>query len=217
MNNVFSPNMLKTFEECPKKFYYQYVLSINLPQNKYLFEKGKNIHALANYYLKGEDVSKLEKVLNDEEKLLWQKLKQNKYFKMNVVNTEYAISSRIGEYWIGGRIDAVMKDGEKNYYILDYKTGTLPKNPENDFQTIVYLLCLDKLIIDKKSVKFVYLDLKNDAQIIIDFDEKIKLLYEEKIKNIIKKINFAKENENFSAIKNECSCEYERFCKNAIY
>ena len=43
MNN-FSPNMLKTFETCPKKFYFKYVQNISVPQPVSFFEKGKKIH-----------------------------------------------------------------------------------------------------------------------------------------------------------------------------
>ena len=65
---IISPAMMKVFEECQKKYIYMYVDKINLPQNKYFFEKGKNIHAMANYYLKGYDISKLENALSDVEK-----------------------------------------------------------------------------------------------------------------------------------------------------
>ena len=60
--NSFSPNMLKTFEACPKKYYFKYIQKISVPQKNSLFEKGKKVHALANYYLRGDDISKMEKV-----------------------------------------------------------------------------------------------------------------------------------------------------------
>ena len=52
MNN-FSPNILKTYETCPKKFYYQHIEKISMPSSASAFEKGKKIHALANYFLRG--------------------------------------------------------------------------------------------------------------------------------------------------------------------
>jgi CRISPR/Cas system-associated exonuclease Cas4 (RecB family) len=48
--------MLKTFEQCPKKFYFRYVKSISMPVNDEVFETGKNVHALASYYLKKENI-----------------------------------------------------------------------------------------------------------------------------------------------------------------
>ena len=49
MNNIISPNMLKTYDECPFKYYLRYIQQISAPQKETPFEKGKKIHALANY------------------------------------------------------------------------------------------------------------------------------------------------------------------------
>ena len=62
MFTQFSPNMLKTYELCPKKFYLKYVKNISMPVNDDIFEFGKNIHALASYYLRGEYIDKMEKI-----------------------------------------------------------------------------------------------------------------------------------------------------------
>ena len=159
--NSFSPNMLKTFETCPQKYYFKYIEKISVPQKNNLFEKGKKVHALANYYLRGDDISKMEKALNSEELKLWEILKQNEFFNKKYIASEYNISSRIENFWIGGRLDALMQD-EQNYYILDYKTGTIPQNPETDFQTIIYLTSTDKMLSNKKNLYFVYIDLKNN-------------------------------------------------------
>jgi len=107
MNN-FSPNMLKTFDECQMKFFFKYIEKISVPQRAKLFEKGKKVHALANYYLKGSDISKMEKVLNLDERAAWEALKASEYFKLKVVNTEYNLSCKVDKYWIGGRLDALM-------------------------------------------------------------------------------------------------------------
>ena len=153
MNN-FSPNMLKTFKECPKKYYYKYIEKISVPQKSTPFEKGKKVHALANYYLKGEDISKLEKVLTPDETHAWNLLKSNEYFQKTYVNSEYNLSCKIGDFWVGGRIDALVKDGD-DYYILDYKTGAVPQDPEHDYQTIVYLLAVSKFLKTYNSLTFV--------------------------------------------------------------
>ena len=44
MFQSFSPNMLKTFEQCPKRFEFKYIKNISMPVNDEIFEKGKNIH-----------------------------------------------------------------------------------------------------------------------------------------------------------------------------
>lgn len=243
MNNItnFSPNMLKTFDECPQKFFLKYVQKLSIPQRSTIFEKGKKIHALANYYLNGADITKMEKVLTPDEKIVWETLKSNKYFKLDMLNTEYNLSCKVGKYWIGGRLDAFMfNEGTGNreqgtehsfsnfplpssldYYILDYKTGNIPANAEQDFQTIVYLLCADKLLKKKsgyKSLKFVYLGLKNNVEKEILLDENLKKQYEEKIISTCEKINFAI-NSNVFTKNDEClsHCEYHKFCNNSCF
>lgn len=215
MNN-FSPNMLKTFDECQMKFFIKYIEKISIPQRAKLFEKGKKVHALANYYLKGEDISKMERVLTEDEKRAWENLKSSKKFKLKAVETEYSLSCKIESHWIGGRLDALMTDGE-NYFILDYKTGKIPNNPEFDFQTIVYLLAVEKLLKSKKSpyksLQFVYLGLKDRIEIPILFNETLKKQYEGKITSICGKIELAINSTVFSKCKDCCKhCEYNKIC-----
>lgn len=244
MINNFSPNMFKTFEECQQKFFLKYVEKISLPQRSAIFEKGKKIHALANYFLNSENIEKMEKVLTVDEKIAWESLKSNKYFKLNVLNTEYNLSCKIDKYWIGGRLDALVSEAkcgngcedakrrrcvDKNhastplrllssYYILDYKTGYLPPNAEQDFQTIVYLLCADKFLIKKggyNSLKFIYLGLKEGKEKEILLNEDLKKQYEEKIVSTCKKIDFAINSNVFSKNAEACKdCSYNKICGN---
>jgi hypothetical protein len=215
MNN-YSPNMLKTFDECPQKFLLKYIQKISLPQCSEIFEKGKKIHALANYYLKGFDISKMEKTLSEEEKIAWELLKTNKYFKLNVINSEYNLLCKVGKYWVGGRLDAFMTD-EKDYFILDYKTGKIPLNAEQDFQTIVYLLCTDKFLNKKggyNSLKFVYIGLKNNIEKEILLTENLKNEYENKIILTCNKIDSAIKLNNYTKNEQKCLiCEYNKLCK----
>ncbi len=220
--NSFSPNMLKTFETCPKKYYFKYIEKISVPQKSSFFEKGKKVHALANYYLRGDDISKMEKALNSEELKLWQILKQNKFFNKTYVNSEYNLSCKVGNYWVGGRLDALMKDnlsskGEGDsicegggYYILDYKTGSIPKNPEYDYQTSIYLLSASKMY--GKNLKFIYIDLKNNQNCIIDFTPEKEQIYEKKLLEICDKITNAQFPEEFERSKMCDFCEYSKIC-----
>lgn len=220
--NSFSPNMLKTFETCPKKYYFKYIKNISVPQKSSMFEKGKKIHALANYYLRGDDISKMEKALTEEEKNIWNSLKQNEFFNKTYVNSEYNLSCKVDNYWIGGRLDALMKDslpckregdricGGGIYYILDYKTGSIPKNPEYDYQTITYLLCASKMYGD--NIKFVYIDLKNNQNSIIDFNTAKAQEYEKIIINICDKITNAQFPEKIEHSTMCDFCEYNKIC-----
>lgn len=207
--NSFSPNMLKTFETCPKKYYFKYIEKISVPQKSNLFEKGKKVHALANYYLRGDDISKMEKALNSEELKLWEILKQNEFFNKTYVNSEYNLSCKVDNYWIGGRLDALMKD-DKNYYILDYKTGSIPKNPEYDYQTVTYLLCASKMYGD--NIKFVYIDLKNNQNSIINFNSTKAQEYEKRITDICNKITNTQFSEEIEHSKICDFCEYKKIC-----
>ena len=206
---VFSPNMLKTFAECEKKYEFKYIKKITVPQPVSVFEKGKKIHALAHYYLRGDDIEKFLPTLTDEEKNIWQKLLNNEYFQKKYINSEYNLTARIGEYWVGGRLDAFMKD-ENNYYILDYKTGSIPKDPQTDFQTMVYLMCADKKLKNYNLLKFVYIDLKNDQNTIIELTPERKNLYTKVLTEICKRIT---EETEYPQKTDSCSfCEYSKLC-----
>lgn len=211
----YSPNMLKSFNECQQKFFYKYVEKLSLPQRSAIFDKGKKIHALANYYLKGSDISKMEKTLAPDEKMAWESLKNNKYFNLNVINTEYNLSCKIDKYWVGGRLDALMSN-ENAFVILDYKTGQIPQNAEQDYQTIIYLLCTDKFLIQKggyKSLKFVYLGLKNNVETEIELTPPLKRQFEEKVVSICKNIDFTVNTNVFDKNKDSCkNCEYFKLC-----
>jgi CRISPR/Cas system-associated exonuclease Cas4 (RecB family) len=202
--------MLKTFAQCPRKYYLQYVEKISVPQRTSFFEKGKKIHALAHYYLRGDNTSKLEQSLNADERQVWQVLLSNEYFNKTYVASEYNLSCKIGGYWIGGRLDALMRD-DSGFYILDYKTGAIPKNPENDYQTMIYLLAVKKyyetLNSQLSTLNFIYIGLKENKSSVIDFNP----AHEDAIIEICDKIT----NEKTFAQSNNCKwCEFKKICGN---
>lgn len=198
--------MLKTYEICPKKFYFRYVKNISMPVNDEIFELGKNIHALASYYLRKENIYKMEQSLTERERLIWEYLKSTNYFSFEAINTEYNLSVKIGEYFFGGRLDALVKNNDK-YYILDYKTGSAPKNATYDFQTMIYLLAV-KTFFATNNVTFVYLDLKNKDEVKIELTPGLVLEYEKKLTMIANEID----NEDFSYNLKKCPCEYNIIC-----
>ena len=203
----FSPNMLKTFEKCQKMFEFKYIKNLSMPVNDEIFETGKNIHALASYYLRKQNIDKMEKALSEQEKILWNYLKQTKYFSYNVIATEYNLSVKIGSYFFGGRLDALVKN-EDRYYILDYKTGSAPKNPEQDFQTIIYMLCV-RAFFKTDKISFIYIDLKNKEEVKIDLSKELINTYEKKLIDSAEKIS---KYDGASKLKKECNCEYKIIC-----
>ena len=166
MINSFSPNMLKTYKTCPKKFFYQYIEKVSVPVSQKTFDKGKKIHALANYFLQGINISRIETALSEEELYIWHLLLDNPFYKKDCLKSEFPVMSKFGNYWVGGRLDAIVYDIEK-YYILDYKTGSIPKNPEFDYQTMIYLLCVDRFLKNYESLSCVYINLRNKQNYVI--------------------------------------------------
>ena len=205
---VISPAMLNLYRDCEYKFYYQYVEQISPPVLEENFSDGKNIHNLASYYLKGNDVDKYEVQLSEKESLFWSRLKTNPYFKYEVVGVETSLSMRIDDYWIGGRLDAVVKNGD-DYYILDYKTGGVTADKTYDYQTMVYLLLCDEFYKNKSSLTFVYLDLKNNKEVKIPFTKQLKDDYLERIRTACAGMS------NISLSKTVCTdfnCSYSKLC-----
>ena len=198
--------MLKTYQHCPKKFYFRYVKNLNMPTNDEIFETGKNIHALASYYLKKDYIDKMELSLSNTEKDIWNYLKNISYFKYDTVGTEYNLTVKIDDFFFGGRLDALVQKDER-FYILDYKTGGAPKNAENDYQTMIYLLAVNAFY-KTNNISFVYLDLKNKQEFSIDLTEERISKYKKTLIEIAKNIN----NEDFSKQQTNCHCEYKIIC-----
>lgn len=203
---MISPNMLKTYELCPRKFYLRYVKNISMPVNDDIFEFGKNIHALASYYLRGENIDKMELSLSEREAAVWNYLKGIKYFGYEVVNTEYNLSLKLGDAFFGGRLDALVKEDD-TYYILDYKTGSAPKNAIFDYQTMIYLLAVSKFFKTDK-VKFIYIDLKNKEELAVEYSPELGEEYQKRLVNAAAKIN----SDEIPPKKTECKCEYKAVC-----
>lgn len=198
--------MLKTFEQCPRKFYLKYVKKISMPINNDIFELGKNIHALASYYLKKENLYKMEQSLNDREKPIWEYLKNTNYFSYECINTEYNLSVKIGDYFYGGRLDALVKKDEQ-YYILDYKTGSAPKNARYDFQTMIYLLAVHAFY-NTNNITFVYLDLKNNTEVKIELTPELINEYQKRLTDTTNRIKSGE----FTKKSKDCNCEYNIIC-----
>lgn len=206
---IFSPNMIKIFKDCPRRFYYRYIEQIPSPFPDKEFQTGKKLHAIASYYLSGANISKFEQVLTDKEKTLWELLKKKEYLSYDVVEIEKTMSVRLDDFWVGGRIDAIVKNGS-DYYILDYKTGGVDDNMTYDFQTMIYLIMWDKICKDASSLTFVYIDLKNNKEVKTVFSKDLKKEYTDRIISVCKEICCFKPLKYQP--KNNCSCEYKNIC-----
>lgn len=211
--SVISPAMFNLFKECELKFYYQYVEQINYPSLDENFIEGKNIHNLASYFLKGYSVEKYEAQLSDNELKYWSNLKKSKYFSYELVGVEKSLMMKIDEFWVGGRLDAIVKNGS-DYFVLDYKTGGVNSDKTYDYQTMVYLLLCDKVFKDRDSLTFVYIDLKNDKEVKALFDDKLKKEYFERILsacNGMKNVTLNK------TVCTDVNCQYSKLCNVSNY
>lgn len=236
MNKTFSAQMLKTFKDCPYKYYLEYEKKIRIPQDSSFAQTGKNLHALINYYLKGFDTNKLEKALTEEEKTLWQNFLNLKISKNNIFQSEYGFNVKIDDdNWLTGRIDAIIKE-DNIYTIYDWKTGTLPKNPNEDLQTIIYLFALNKilenshLMKDSRILRFVYLNLKTSesTDIFIPYETFktiveticaiIKELQEFSKTNYYPKDNNSENSNKNSTKKSSCkTCKFKTICGTDVF
>lgn len=205
---IYSPQMLNTFQECPVKYYYRFVKNIIAPTLDSKFLVGKNIHALASYYLKAQDISMYD--LNDNEVMMWNNLKGCKYFSYSTKMVESTVACNVSGNWIGGRLDALVAKDE-DYYILDYKTGEIPNNAKYNYQTIVYLMSCDKLISNYKKLNFVYLNVRTGEEEIITFSDTLNQEYEDKLTNIINdivKLSVPIPHKNQQCLR----CSYAKMC-----
>ena len=202
---IYSPQMLNSFKDCPSKYFYRYVKNIPMPQLESSFVVGKNIHAIAAYYLKGEDISIFN--LSEKEAAMWDRLKKSPYFNLKTEKVEHNISIKIDNDWIGGRLDALVKNTDDEYFILDYKTGSIPKNAKYDFQTMIYILAVKEFFKTEK-VNFIYIDLKNKDEVKVTYTPELGEEYKKALLATADKIN----NNDLPDKKLDCTCEYSSVC-----
>ena len=208
---IISPAMMKLFQSCPLKFYFRYIENISAPVLDKNFLLGKRIHTIASYYLNKENITDFLTSLSNVEVGYFNFLKDSEYFKYDVVGTEKSISVKINDFWIGGRIDAVVRN-DRDYYILDYKTGGVLEDMTYDFQTMVYLLLCEKFYPEYNNLSFVYIDLKNSRCKVISFNDNLKIEYEGRLTEICAAMTAF----NRLKFKKQCddNCEYSKLCIN---
>ena len=192
------------------KFFLRYIEQIPSPTLDINFSTGKNIHALASYFLKRLNIEKFEKALSGKEVEYWNFLKGCRYFNLELMGIEKSVSMRLDKYWIGGRMDAIVKENN-DYYILDYKTGGVKDDMKYDPQTMIYLLLCESLYKDYNSINFVYIDVKNKKEVIINLTDELKSEYEKRLLEICNKIHNIKP--TILKPSQACKCEYSKACE----
>lgn len=228
---VYSVSQLKTYEQCPKKYLYQYIFKIPVP-SKHYFDFGTSMHSVL------EEIQPLAKQLSKKELTLrglselskqwisksYINAKQEKeYYEKGIeiikkfVEKEQALfnnSKTVSlekkfEFTIEGKkllgfIDRIEKV-EGDLFILDYKTSNskeLKSKLKENLQLYVYALALKKENIEPKKMGLWYLI--HDEIDSIEFDNDTL----EKIKKTILSLISQIEEEKFEASPSYFNCTY---------
>lgn len=189
--DTFSSNSLKILDKSLEEFKNKYIYNLSFFKKEERALLGEKFHSLICAYLKNIPISKMIFDLDDKEKIIWNNL-QNflKDKKENFKYTEYPflIKEELGEkfYYLTGRIDAIYKENDF-YTIYDWKTLNLPKNPQDDLQSVVYLYCASK-IFDSENIKIKYLSIEKLDFVEVKFNKQND--YKKRIDSIIEKYYF---------------------------
>lgn len=190
----FSVEAFKYWSRCRRQFYYKHVRRLQWPSDQQHFSLGKDVHKLLDYHARGLDCEPLLACADVKVQTIWRKLMAHPVAHLPVLASEWAFHAPVrldlGRVeWLTGRMDRVARDGD-TVVIIDWKTGTgIPRNPEADWQTRLYLYALAETInmpsagslnppvrpLPPESLRFLYLEARPDAdspvrEIWIDYD-----------------------------------------------
>jgi len=177
-----SSDAFKSWSRCKRQFYYKHVKRLQWPADIQHFRLGRDVHKLLDYQARELDCELLLSNAPRDVRLSWQKLIAHPTVHLPVLANEWAfhvpLQTEQGKCeWATGRIDRVARSGNE-IWVIDWKTGTgVPRNPEADWQTRLYLYALVEvagmpsaadlgLKIDgplrPEQVRFVYVEVKAD-------------------------------------------------------
>jgi len=172
----------KSWDRCKRQFLYKQVKRLQWPSDIQHFRLGQDVHKLLDYQARGLDCELLLSNALLDVRLSWRKLIQHPVVHLPVLANEWAFHVPLAlpngkTEWATGRIDRVARDGDR-VLVIDWKTGTgVPKNPEADWQTRLYLYALVEVAkspsaadlglniqgpLQPEQVQFLYLEVKAD-------------------------------------------------------
>ena len=187
--DTFSAHSLKILDKNVDEFKEKFIHNLSLFKKDPRAILGQKFHALICYFIGGFDISKLIEDLNEQEQNIWKNLENIlKDKKDNFIHSEYPflIKDELQgwNYYLTGRYDAIYKKNDQ-YIIYDWKTLNLPKNPQDDLQSVVYLYCASK-IFKTENIKMRYLSIEKLDFIDVEFAGAQK--YKNRIDEIILKL-----------------------------
>jgi len=150
-----SPDALKTYQRCAKKFEYQKVRELQWPSDIRHFDLGQDVHKLMEYQARGLDCTQLVASATPDVRWCYEQLMKHPAGNWPVVANEWGFLVPVESkqtHWLTGRMDRIALNPETGkLWIIDWKTGTAaPRFPEADWQTIVYLYALVEAYADLK-------------------------------------------------------------------
>ncbi len=195
LTKTYSANSLKLLDFDPQQYILKYKEGLFLNPAKESTKAGEKLHSFLCYYLKNFDMTKFEASLSNVDKTFLNNIKtfdaveklksaKNKdieqpfLIKCTPQNalTKGAADFADGAFYLTGRFDAILKDidttsdANTQIKIYDWKTQNLPKDPENDIQTIVYLYCASKLY-KTQNVSITYISLTKNESVGIPYNK----------------------------------------------
>lgn len=200
--DTFSANSLKILDKDPNEFKLKYQEGIFLNPDSGAAKQGQNLHSYICFYLKDFDMSKIENALAGSDKAFIEKIKEYNTIKtlknaaVKDIEQPFFVKCTFPGtspgnlqdiFYLTGRFDAVLHqtNPENSIQIFDWKTQNLPKDPENDIQTVVYLYAASKLY-RTNDISLTYITLAKNETATIAFNPSADYL--SRISNILIKL-----------------------------
>lgn len=211
---LISANQLKTWSKCRRKYQLDFVHKLRWPSDPSNFRLGLAVHKLMDNQSRELPCDLLAQASEPDIRQAWLTLKDHPLSTCRIVASEWGFMVPVSGYWLQGRIDRISVDGEKAL-IIDWKTGTaIPKSPEADWQTTLYLyaatearreLGLDDF--EPEQFQFVYVEVKSDAvrEVRVPYDRQRHQSAHQRIREALEQI----QRESQYALPQKCP---DRFC-----
>ena len=205
---VFSANSLKILDNDPAAYKLKYKDGLFLNPDSSSTKAGQNLHNFLCFYLKGFYMAKIEASFSKKDREFLENIKEFNAVKTlkNAPEKDIeqsflirCIRKQEQEFYLTGRFDAVLCCGSKDggtassavgaikapkVEIYDWKMVNVPKKPEGDIQSIVYLYAASKLY-KTRNVSITYVSLAKNESKTVYFNPEFNYL--EKISNIVQK------------------------------
>lgn len=240
-NFNFTQQSIKTFKNCPFKFWVKYIEGIHWKKRMsedvdLKIQTGNQFHLLCSRYFRNVDTG--VEFLSDEMKIIepWMEnvIKHFPHKSNEVYLPEYKLEIVVDDAFnlafnlkLEANFDLIVKT-EEEIIIWDWKTGDSKKHIESwkeDLQSIVYLYVLSEAVkneipgfkeysIDKIKMNYWKPDLPS-VLASIQYDEELHRKNEIKLKQVMKEImNYEYENfKMFCQLKHCKDCEFFAFCQ----